>query len=461
MINVEFNNEDIKHNVFEFLRITFPSYELYNDLNVKIIEEDNYLIKVSCENFNKSFYAKKVKDKREQKYIIKQQLYKNLEEFFEFKDSWGILTGIRPVKLVIKLLEKFSEQETEEILKNYYLLSDDSIKTAINIARREQKIIYPLDKNRYSLYIHIPFCPSKCSYCSFLTMSNKSENTEIYIKTLIEELKSESDKIQKAPRTIYIGGGTPTAVKIEELEKVIKTVKSYYGLSDEFTVECGRPDTINKDVLSMLYENKVNRISINPQTMNDKTLNLIGRNHSVEDIINTYYDARKIGFNCINMDLILGLPDESKSDVIKSLNDVIELKPENITIHTLAVKNGSKLYESKYNNIKESNDILKATKEITFRNKYNPYYMYRQKRMMGNGENIGYAIDGFESVYNIIMMEEKESVLGFGMCSTTKFFYPEEDRIEKIMQYRNLKDYVENFGKVNKKKDKYFVDFEF
>lgn len=462
MIKIDFReNEDISHNIFELLRNLFPSYEWEKELYVKVSVIDKYRIDIVCDKFNETVFVEKIDDKTAQKFLIKQKIYMKLKKYFEYSESWGILTGVKPIKLIMKLLRENGEDETRNLLLNYYLLSAENVDMTIEIAKREMDIVYPLDRNRYSLYIHIPFCPTKCSYCSFLTMKNSVENTEIYTKTLIEELKRDSDYVENPPHTIYIGGGTPTAIKSCELEEIIKTVNTYYGKSEEFTVECGRPDTIDKDILQMLKEQGVNRISINPQSMKDETLNRIGRSHNIDEIIESYNDARDIGFDSINMDMILGLPGESKEDILYSLDEIIKLKPENITIHTLAVKNGSKLFTESYNNISESNDILRLTKEIAKVNGYNPYYLYRQKRMLKNGENIGYALPGFESIYNIIMMEEKETVIGAGMCSTSKIYDPSNDRHKKIMQYRNFKDYIEKGYLISDKKIRQIEKFEF
>lgn len=460
MIKVVFHDEDICRNIFEFIRTQLPSYENQRDMEVSIVENLEYLeIKISSREINKSILVEKVRDKRKLKFNIKRELYKSLYDYFDNEDPWGILTGVRPVKLVLSLLEKHSMEETKAILKDYYLLDNESIELCLNIAKTERSYLYPVDRNRYSLYVHIPFCPTKCSYCSFLTLNNSRENTKIYTNYLIEELKYYSNFVKNPPHTVYIGGGTPTAINIKELEEIIKTINNYYKRPLEFTVECGRPDTINKEVLLMLKELGVNRISINPQSMNNKTLKTIGRSHSVEDILLSYEIARKIGFESINMDLILGLPGEDLKDIKYSLENVISLDPENITIHTLALKNGSDLYKNNKFINSDILNMLKTTKKLTKENNYFPYYMYRQKRMLGNGENIGYSKISKESIYNMVMMEEKETILGFGMCSTSKFYYPEKNKILKTMNYRNLKDYINKENRVSK--IKYMNDFEF
>lgn len=462
MIKILCENEDIKRDVFEFIRLHFPSYENNNEnLEILIVEGKDLELYINFRNIHEKIILKKMQENRLNKIMIKQKLYILLFDYFELHDSWGILTGVKPIKLTLKLMEKNSEIEVRNILKNIYYLLDDAIDLCLDIAKIQYKYIYPLDRNRYNLYVHIPFCPSKCSYCSFLTLNDDKNTVEKYTENLIEELKVNSEFIKNPPRSIYIGGGTPTVLNEDELFKVVNTINNYYGKSLEFTVECGRPDTIDFNTLQMLKENAVDRISINPQTMNEDTLVKIGRKHSVEDILDTYEMAKKLKFNAINMDLILGLPDEGQKEVINSLKIINALNPENITIHTLALKNGSKLYKDDFNNKNNMNEILEISKTMTMENNYNPYYMYRQKRMLGNGENIGYSKKGLESIYNIAMMEEKESILGAGMCSSSKFFYPETNKLKKVMQYRNINDYFSKNIEIIRKKEKYFNDFEF
>ncbi|SHH66761.1 oxygen-independent coproporphyrinogen-3 oxidase [Anaerosphaera aminiphila DSM 21120] len=461
MIRIKHDNQNVKKEIFEFLRIKFPSYERNNLMDVDIKVSDNYKINIKFKEFSKFIVVRKVNDLKLQKILIKQELYKALSPYFENKDEWGILTGVRPIKLILQLLEDNDEFKTKLILREKYLLNDDLIKYLLDIAKRESKIIYPIDRDSYSIYIHIPFCPSKCSYCSFQTLIYNSEISKIYVTELIEELKRESIFFTKPPKTVYIGGGTPTSIGVKLLRNIIDTVGSYYGVSEEFTVECGRPDTINEEMLLMLKEMGINRISINPQSMNECTLKNMGRNHSMEDIYRAYELSRKIGFFCINMDLILGLPGESLEDNRTSLNKIIKLGPENITVHTLSVKNGSKLFDEKYMNNVSINRAIEYTKNITLNSGYFPYYLYRQKRMLGSGENIGYCKEGFESMYNILMMEEKQSIIGFGMSSSSKFFYPELKKVESVMNFRNMKDYVERNSEIYSKKIKQYKNFNF
>ncbi|WP_036728823.1 coproporphyrinogen dehydrogenase HemZ [Peptoniphilus mikwangii] len=460
MINVVCEILTVAHEAYEFLRLKFPSYEKEGNIFVNI-DFDKNILEISCDFLKKKVFIAKCETLKDKKVLIKQILFENFENYFEVKNKWGILTGIRPTKLAFKLLEKNSRTEAENILKNTYLVSDESIKLIMNIVDLESKIIYPLNKNSYSIYVHIPFCPSKCSYCSFQTLKLNKDVIKKYVDKLICDLINESKYFKNPPRSIYIGGGTPTSIDIYYLESILKTILKYYGIADEFTVECGRPDTINFDVLDMLKYNKVNRISINPQSMREKTLDLIGRNHTISEIYNSYNLARKVGFNSINMDLIIGLPQEKYNDVEYSIDKILELNPENITVHTLAIKNGSEIYDKNIKLSSNIDSIIEMTKDKLKIKGYNPYYMYRQKRMLGNGENIGYSKNGFESIYNVLIMEEKHSIIGFGMSSSTKIYYPDENKLKTIMNFRNMKDYLSREDEIFTVKKKIYEKFDF
>ncbi|WP_127723705.1 coproporphyrinogen dehydrogenase HemZ [Anaerosphaera multitolerans] len=461
MIEVKYYNENIKKEVFEFLRLKFPSYENSNYIKLEITDLEDFNLKIESDFFKGEILVEKTSDIREQKILIKQKLYKALKPHFESYDKWGILTGVRPVKLIIKLLRNYSDLEVMNILKFKYFVAEDLVEYLMDIAKRELKVICPIDPKSYSIYVHIPFCPSKCSYCSFQTQIYNSKVADDYIERLVKDLERESFYFKGEPKSIYIGGGTPTSIGVKSLQKIIKILNSRYGNPSEFTVECGRPDTISRDMLLMLKEEGVNRISINPQSMNDITLNKIGRNHSVKDIYNSFSLARDLGFDFINMDLIVGLPREGITDNKKTLKEILKLNPENITVHTLSIKNGSKLYEEKYRGSNSIENIFDFIDKETYSVGYYPYYLYRQKRMIGNGENVGYSKEGFESIYNIYMMEEKQSIIGFGMSSSSKFFFPKEDRIESIMNFRNIKDYIERNDEIFSKKLNYYRDFKF
>lgn len=420
-----------------------------------LVEKDGQQIsKEECKVPNPLLYNKKIKNK-----LIKRKLKVTL--YYAMKSGlnrilpWGILTGIRPTKIVHKLInEGNTDEKIIDILKKEYLLSDKKAILLMNVTKYERDIIYPTDKNKVSLYIGIPFCPSRCIYCSFLS-SVLGENRDIlkeYLKVLkfeIREIGEYIDKNNLGIESIYIGGGTPTILNSFELNELLYTIEKEINLDQvkEYTLEAGRPDTINKDKLRISLQHGVNRISINPQTMNENTLNNIGRMHSPEDIVKSYKLAREEGFQIINMDLILGLPGEDTDIVIETLRQIEELQPENLTIHTLSIKKGSKLKE-KINNIqfyKEENvlEMLEATQDFAAKNGYKPYYLYRQKYMMGNLENVGYCKKDYKSIYNIQMMSEKQTIIGLGAGSVTKVVFLEEDRIERMPNVKDVKQYIQ------------------
>lgn len=481
MVSIITKGFEYSLDIFELLRVFFPNEEIIQINDIRSYKED-YLVELNLENnkcITNLYYNNSLINSYEENFEeininrevdktirvgIKKSLYNCLEKGLNTHLSWGILTGIRPGKIVDELFEKGTNEENIfRILTKEYKLSKDNTNLLIDISKRQSKFIYPINKNKYSLYISIPFCPSRCIYCSFPSLPIKRFNTQVssYIDTLIYELKGISRIMKgKELNSVYIGGGTPTSIPIDNLEKIIQTVYQEFGQDiKEFTVEAGRPDTINEEVLKTLKENNINRISINPQTMNDKTLKIIGRKHNSEDIINTYNMAKDIGIPIINMDLIIGLPGEGLNEVKNTLNIIEKLNPENLTVHTMAVKRGSKYKENINEFNKKDIDIIQSmideTKSFARRMSLNPYYLYRQKQILGNFENIGYAKEGTECIYNISIMEEKETIIAAGMGSVSKIFYPEENRIERIPNFRDLKEYINRIDELLKKKQYY------
>lgn len=470
MIYVQLLNHDYRYEINELIRVFY-----FNEEVVFIDDLENYskgfLIEVGIENMksftkvikdNKLVYEIEIDierinlgdcdiDKRRKIGII-QSLYDALDKLTTVKAPWGVLTGVRPVKIVHKLLDKeYADEDILSILKEGYRLFDEKAKLLIDVAKKQRKHIYPLDEDRFSLYIAIPFCPTRCLYCSFPSVS--VERYRHYVDEYTEKLIYELDMIgeivkSKHISTAYIGGGTPTAIPYKNLEKIIQAVYRNFGKGNiqEFTVEAGRPDTINKEVLNMLKENGIDRISINPQTMNDSTLELIGRSHKAKDIIDVYYLAKEIGFPVINMDLIVGLPSEGVEEIKTTLTEIGRLDPENLTVHTLAVKRGSKFKNvmDQYE-MEDQRAIYEMLNEIRiFTDKMNlePYYLYRQKQILGNFENVGYAKKNKECIYNIKMMEEKETILAAGMGAISKIYFPKEDRIERVPNVKSLNEYL-------------------
>lgn len=374
---------------------------------------------------------------------------------------WGVMSGIRPAKNVREFLERgLSKTEVKNTLKSLYEVNDEKIELAMEVAKNEKFLLSQIKENSVSIYIGIPFCPTRCLYCSFISSDVKITGRYIkdFVRLLCEEIKKTKEIIEKKGLfvdNIYIGGGTPTTLDEEELEILLNCVNSYLVSENlnEFTVEAGRPDTITVEKLKIMKENNVNRISINPQTMNDETLKKVGRTHNAELVKKVYEKARDIGFSCINMDLIAGLPDESPEDFYYSLDEVIKLNPENITVHSMCVKRAADLKKKDVELSKASdmNKMLSYTQKRMKETKRVPYYMYRQKNISGNLENVGYAKQGTMSTYNINIMEELQTIIALGGGGVTKIVMG--DRIERIFNFKNPDEYIKRFDEILEKKD--------
>lgn len=453
-----------------------------------------------------SFIGNRTKDKS----TVKAYLYKILQKKCGRSLPWGDLTGIRPVSLSGKLLEELKNEEIqteqEEIrfyqaLKDEYCLEGEKAELLHFLASREKGILQKAEERSgvkiqdgFSIYIHIPFCPSKCAYCSFLSspIAPFSNCIPEYLEKISEELDfalyEMGERRGKILQSIYIGGGTPTALPEKTLEDLLvlveqKLLSSPYAKVLEYTVEAGRPDSLEGNKLALLKAHSVGRISINPQTFRQETLDLIGRKHSIESVVERFYEARALGFDNINMDLILGLPSERLSDVEESLLKIRELAPENLTVHSLAVKRAAKLKteENKYRGAyqagasseefplerdfslsyipswkkRESRTemewmMLSAMQTAEELSLY-PYYLYRQKNMAGNLENIGFSKEGKECLYNIFMMEEKHTVFGVGAGSSSKILFG-NGRLERVDNGKDFRSYMEHFTEYQEKK---------
>lgn len=375
--------------------------------------------------------------------------------------SWGVMCGIRPAKNARELYDEgFSKEEIRDIFKNVYEVSDEKTELALTVAQNEEEILKNIGKNSVSLYIGIPFCPTRCVYCSFVSTDIRVSGK--YMAEFVDKLLLEIDRTAELVRNtgsyvenIYIGGGTPTTLTSEYFKRIFKRLYKGFDLSKikEFTVEAGRPDTITEDKLEVLKKYGVNRISINPQSMNDETLNKIGRSHSSEMILNAYKMASEKGFDVINMDLIAGLPGESAQMFNYSLNEVIKLKPENITVHSLCLKRAAdfKMTENMLAESETMNKMLSYTQKRMKEEGYIPYYMYRQKNSSGNLENVGYAKENTMSVYNVNIMEEKQTIIALGGGGSSKIVAG--DRIERVFNFKDPLEYIKRFDDILKKKD--------
>lgn len=378
---------------------------------------------------------------------------------------WGILTGIRPAKIATKLLDDgMSDNEVIEYFINECKTNRDKAELALTCA----KALLPIRQNMYnngvSLYIGIPFCPSRCLYCSFVTNGTKQAAKLMpeYITALKKEIKYTADIVKannQRIETVYIGGGTPTTLTAELLDDMLFCLYKSFDLSyiKEFTVEAGRPDTITREKLTVLKKHGVDRISINPQSMNDETLHIIGRAHSAQDIRDAMAMARECGFDNINMDVIAGLPGETLDMFKYTLSEVEALSPEDTTVHTMSIKRSSRLNEMLENySLTDGNTVNSMVDYArqylsTFSKK--PYYMYRQKNQLGNLENVGYSKAGKESLYNLYIMEEIQTIISLGCGGVTKTVDLETNRIERIFNVKEAKDYIERLDEMLHRKD--------
>ena len=421
-------------------------------------------------------------NRKTNKTLVKQALYGLLHTLTGETLPWGTLTGIRPVKLAeLMLQEGMSDVQADAKLRELYDISEEKRKLMLSIAHRERKVLERIDyRNGTSLYIGIPFCPTTCLYCSFTSYPIRKWENRVgeYLDCLREELRQFRKAQEKEGgilsgkklQTIYIGGGTPTSISAEDLENLLRIAEEELDLSalSEYTVEAGRPDSITTEKLQVLRAHGIGRISINPQTMNQKTLDLIGRRHSVEDVKRAYDEARRAGFDNINMDLILGLPEESVEDVRRTLSEVERMRPDSLTVHALAVKRAARLntegnaWAHLARAGKEEAAAMSAyARETALRMGLKPYYLYRQKNMAGNQENVGYAVSGKENLYNILMMEEKHTVIGCGAGASSKAVIANESaamydgnafRVERFENIKNISEYLPRFGELMTKK---------
>lgn len=483
MIAVQLNKRDFEYDIHSLIRAFYPGMEVSvfcrgedgpsGELQVDV----NYLEEEIQASFRdgdgKEFLRRSAAvggqtDRAERKNILKRLLYEMLSEHTGQTLPWGTLTGIRPTKIPMGLLEKgWRNTQIAEYMRNTYYCSDKKTALSISIANRERHILQHIHyENGYSLYIGIPFCPSICLYCSFSSspIAVWKDRVDAYLDALCKEIDYGAGAYQERMLdTVYIGGGTPTTLEPEQLERLLSEIESHFDLSGvrEFTVEAGRPDSITREKLEVLRRHGVTRISINPQTMNQNTLEVIGRRHTVEETKEAFRLARELGFDNINMDLIVGLPGEELPQVEHTLQEVAALNPDSITVHSLAVKRAARLnmFRDQYKEMTfiNSQEIMELAGSYAARLGMAPYYLYRQKNMAGNFENVGYAREGKEGIYNILIMEEKQSILALGAGAGTKVVRGEKiDRIENV---KDIKSYIERIDEMIERKKQGFLKY--
>lgn len=501
MIFVFFNKPDYEYDVHSLIKAFFPKedVELYytcpeeevegknvacmhreaSELKAEELEKASHILEVNYGHLQIELCWRQMpgglerqvsfgvtEDKAATKNALKQKLYEMMRGICGRELPWGTLTGIRPTKIPMKLLEEGkSDAEIAAFMKENYLATDEKIALSIGIAKREKELLSKIDyENGYSLYIGIPFCPSTCLYCSFTSypLSAWRDKVDRYLDALVREIDYTASKFyNKKLNSIYIGGGTPTTLEPYQLDRLIRKIKCSFDLKHclEFTIEAGRPDSITREKLEVIKKHGISRISINPQTMKQETLDIIGRHHTVDQTIESFHLAREIGFDNINMDLILGLPEETLEDVRHTMEVLKELDPDNITIHSLAIKRAARLniWKDRYEQMRMVNtqEHMDLCADYCSQMGLSPYYLYRQKGMAGNMENVGYAKQGKAGVYNILIMEEKQTILACGAGSSTKRVMS-DGHIERCENVKDVGQYIDRIDEMIGRKQRLF-----
>lgn len=428
-------------------------YEL-NELVKMFLKPSEFRLVEEGEKNSAQVISEGVYDKNE----AKRLLFDQLSALTKKKPDWGTLTGVRPVKLAMEYFCKGeSPDQVRKHLKDVYYLSQEKIDLLIDLCLLQQKILKDCDPDAVGLYAGIPFCPTRCVYCSFTSNQVKYERIPPYLNALYREIDFVGRHLKDIDRkveSVYIGGGTPTTLTAQDLKELLSRLKGSIDMSfvREFTVEAGRPDTITREKLRVIKESGVGRISINPQSMKQRTLDLIGRSHTPEEIVKAFQKAKELEIPIINADLIAGLPEETPEDFDVTLQKMIELNPENITVHTLAVKRASRLIEQDADYHYRQGDVVRNMLELASKRLreagYEPYYLYRQKHMSGNFENVGWSKPGTESIYNIRIMEEDQTIVAMGAGGISKMYYPGENRLERVPNVSNYEIYIERIDEM-------------
>ena len=473
MIQIICKSESYTYNAYHILKAFYPSQEVSCKTDEKASNyvmvhlPDDREISVGFENTVEitdtagrdestgkiQEDSEKESQKKERKRQIDLSLYDQLERITGEPLAWGVLTGVRPTKLAMQKLEAgWKKEDYINWAWKSARVRGEKAALAWEIAEREQKILKELDyENGYSLYVGIPFCPSVCSYCSFSSgpLDRWKEKVDAYVDALCKELEFIAERSKnKKLNTIYIGGGTPTTLTAEQLERLMSWIDEKFSREYllEYTVEAGRPDSITEEKLKVIKNHDITRISINPQSMQQKTLDVIGRKHTVEDTVNIFHMARELEFDNINMDLIIGLPGEGKEEVAHTLQEVEKLHPDSLTIHSLALKRATRLnlFKDKYEEMsfENSKEIMEMTQQCAGNMGMGPYYLYRQKNIAGNFENVGYAEVDKAGIYNILIMEEKQTILAAGAGASTKFVFEHGTRIERVENVKDVNNYI-------------------
>ena len=463
-------NHKFHYEMEKLVRIFMPDVKIQvlydektDDFDLLTEIGNEIIVTIKFDDFSKTLKAPLCSDNEMQ---MGRMVYALFSEYTGFEPKWGVLTGVRPSKLLINTEKKMGRVKTEVYFKNDLLVKKDKFDLARTVADYEEKIINTSKSDSFSLYISIPFCPSRCSYCSFVSHSIENDKARNLLPQYVEYLTKELEITGKIAKdiglkleSIYMGGGTPTTLSAEQLDRVINAISNNFNLDScrEFTVEAGRPDTITEEKLRVIKNSAVDRISINPQTFNNSVLEAVGRRHTAEDTIKIFEMARKIELNNINMDLIAGLPTDTVDGFCHSLDTALNLDPENITVHTLAVKRSSTIGQNTpkiaTENANKASKMLDYTYE-KLNGIYHPYYMYRQSKSAGALENVGWSKENFECIYNIFMMEECHTILSCGGGAVTKLKAPKGDEIERIFNFKYPFEYINGFEELIERKQR-------
>jgi coproporphyrinogen dehydrogenase hemZ len=453
--------------LYAFKAYNYPKPELLYELIDQFIMPTQYKLFEDELDNDKEIIDLKSALMGESKDAIKREIFHKLSTSTGLRPEWGILTGIRPVKLCGELIDAHGLDEARRVLKNEYLIDDSKIDMIVKMYNYQIASFGKAKENSVGMYIGIPFCPTRCLYCSFISSQAENEKLEAYVDTLIEEIKAIGLRLDNSEfhiESLYIGGGTPTTLNEIQLNRLLDAINKYLDIHSikEYTIEAGRPDTINLEKLKIIKAHGCERISINPQSMKPETLVTIGRSHTPLEIEKAFELAYSLDFNSINADLIAGLPGEELSDFDASLEKIIGLGADNITIHSLAVKRASRLKDEDpvfhYKQSSITNSMTAKGFETLCNRGFEPYYLYRQKHMAGAGENIGYCKPEKAGLYNIRIMDEHQSILALGAGAISKRFYPEENRLERIPNVSNVEHYINRLDEMIERKDKMFFN---
>ena len=470
-------DHDFHYEMEKLTRVFFPD-EKVNVLH-ELREEENFIVTKRIKNsagdiiYVKAVVGEAEKEREELLPVgtnsddtcelkMAQILFDLLKEMLDYTPPWGVLTGVRPAKLMNKLIEENGEKAAVDTFLNEFMVSEEKTSLALTVSKKELPIMNESEEKSFSLYISVPFCPTRCAYCSFVSQSNEQAKKLIpeYVEKLCEEIKITGNIVKDLGlklESVYYGGGTPTVLSAEQFRQVSTAIAESFDLSSvrEYTVEAGRPDTITQDKLAAIKESHTSRISINPQTFNDSVLKEIGRKHTGKDAENAFLLARKNNFDNINMDLIAGLPTDTPESFSDTLEKAISFSPESITVHTLSLKRSSNIVQDN----SETNDALLVKEMLEIANKkltesgYEPYYMYRQSKCLGNFENVGWAKKGYECLYNVYMMEECHSVIALGAGGVTKLKDPYSPKLERVYNHKYPYEYLGRFDEIIERKN--------